>query len=197
MTFVNEKPRKRVLFLVVIIGLSLLFSTAALAGPFTPDTWCEAKGGTWSGTSGVSATGTCTFSPGTYPDSPLCPSGHTTLTFYVGGANGLSGCVAPAYSGPPSPGPATLGKCKLLSIDSPVAVGETFSATWIGGLESLRFRRTLAGPYFISPLAGTFHYENGHRAGDFSMFGLDRGRWEVTCWGSDGTFGTAKIVFVQ
>ena len=107
-------------------------------------------------------------------------------------------CVATSISAPaPSPGPAQLGKCKLLSIDNPVHIGTPFDASWIGRLDSIRFRQAGAGTVFIAPLAGTVHFEDGHRAAEFSPFGLDRGRWEATCWGPEGTFGTAKVVFVQ
>jgi len=105
--------------------------------------------------------------------------------------------VGASSSSSPGPGPTKLGKCKLLSIDSLLNIGTSFSASWIGTIDSIRFRQTGAGIIFVPLTAGTVHFEDGHRAGEFFAFGLDRGRWEATCFGPGGTFGTAKIVFVK
>ena len=109
-------------------------------------------------------------------------------------------CDAPPpdpKTNPSPPSAVELGKCKLISIDSVVNIGTPFAASWLGILESIRFRQLGAGLNFISPLSGSIHWENGFRAGDFSPFGLDRGRWEASCWGAGGTFGTPLIVFVK
>ena len=105
----------------------------------------------------------------------------------------------------PDPEPIIGNKCKLIKIDQTLSVGGTFRAKWIGIMQSIRFRRTLDGLVFLFPITGTLTYEKVHpehghlhRAADFKNgFQLDRGRWEATCWGPDGTFGTAFIVIVQ
>ena len=94
-------------------------------------------------------------------------------------------------------GPASLGKCKLLSIDSPVQVGEEFHATWVGRLDSIRFRQSGAGLHFQFPILGSAHFDDGARAARFSSTGLDRGRWLASCWGEEGTFGVEKAVLIQ
>lgn len=192
----NPKTLKVGMIILIALVFPFFAISESKAGPFTPDTYCESKGGSWSGSSGAFATGTCTFEPGTYPDTPLCPVDYTTLVLFDGGANGLHDCVAPPTS-LASPGPAARGKCKLLDIDNSLQVGHIFSAAWIGNLESIRFRQSSGATTFIQSVSGTEHFENGHRAGSFLASGLDRGRWEASCWGAEGTFGATKIVFIK
>jgi len=199
---ISHFKRKQIItgvFLALIITLSMQVSSARAGAESTT---CIGNGGSWSGDI-PSDVGTCSYPAGSLISLTNCssePEYSWVKTFYLGGTTS-SYCIIPAGNTNPSdshrPGPAALGKCKLLSVNTPIGLGSLFEASWIGKLDSIRFRQSGGTISFVSAIPGTIHFEDGHRAGTFHALGLNRGRWEATCWGPEGTFGTAKIVFIN
>ena len=185
--------------MLLVIVVALLSASDALAEATDgQDVDCEKKGGAWLGTSGPSATGTCAFPPGNIATIKNRGTDATYMEHYVDGRFDVWQCIS-TPSSPPASAPILQRnqRCKLLTIDSPLHIGTSASGSWIGVLDTICFRQTLGNTIFINPVAGTLHFESGHLAGEFSSFGLDGGRWEATCMGPAGTFGTAKVVFVK
>ncbi len=194
-----------------VFAISLLVATIALTNVSIAEAQglvgkaaCESDPDTtWNGAGGSVLTGTCTHTANGALALFHCGPDTIKIDVYVNGfiTSIFCGSIPSAPSSalaPTTPGPAQLGKCKLISIPSLIHVGTTFDASWIGRLDSIRFRQKRAGLVFISPITGTVHFDDGHLTGEFSsLFVLDRGRWEATCWGQTGTFGSVKIVFVQ
>lgn len=205
MTISPLKISKVFAIALLVLAIALANASLAEANGLLGKAKCKSVPDTkWKGDGGSNLTGTCTHAANSNFALFHCGADTIKIDVYVDGSITSIFCgsvpsspSSATSSTTTSPGPAQLGKCKLLSIDSMLHIGTNFDSSWIGKLDSIRFRRNMAGTVFVPPLAGTFHFEDGHRAGEFFTFGLDRGRWEATCWGSDGTFGTAFVVFVQ
>jgi hypothetical protein len=86
------------------------------------------------------------------------------------------------------------GRCKLTDIDSKIYIGQTFTATWLGRINNLRFRNA-DGVVFVSPLPGSGYFADGKANALFSLsdpaFGLlvAPGTYQVSCFGESGTVG--------
>jgi len=214
MFFSNKSFTKPFPLLFIFFVTSLLMISNVSAGASGPEAACEAAGGSWGdlfdtcfypnahslSVSNCDANGTDPEDIGIYSETFLGDKKVGEGCDYASDFDELVASHSSSSSssrGQPSPPQKRNLACKLLSIDSPIYVGDNYRASWVGVIESIHFRRSMAGTTFISPLAGSLHFDDGHRAGDFSSIGLDRGRWEATCWGPGGTFGTAKVVFIQ
>ncbi len=200
------------LLLLAVLSLIILqsdfLSAENLRAPLTSrQTDCEGAGGSWVGSS--DELGTCTYpSNSAYaisncgPDHIYKETSHLEVFLCVSVKSSVKPSVV---SLPQEPEPEIGSKCKLVDIDRIFNVGGTFEAEWIGIMESIRFRQPGAGLEFITWVPGTLIFtlvdpEDDHlyRSAQFQNgFTLDRGRWEATCWGPEGTFGTAFIVNVK
>lgn len=204
-----------VLLAVILISQFEQSSAEIVDRPLlTSQSDCLSGGGSWSGSDDT--TGTCTYVANGALAINACGANQTYLVVYSLDPDFVlsvtSSCVAASAPSPSGlsyyerePEPEIGQKCKLIEIDSVLSVGGSFNAKWIGVLESIRFRQPLGGLVFITAIPGTLSYEQIHpghdalhRSADFQNgFKLDRGRWQATCWGPEGTFGTAFIINVQ
>ena len=180
-----------------------------IVSPVLSQATCTANGGSWSGISAIE--GTCTYAANSFYATINCGVDHTYFVTYGNDQDPEASCVyvepdvEVEVVVPKEPPPDYGQKCKLIQIDRVLKVGGTFNANWIGLMNSIRFRQPGAGLQFISMIPGTLTYEqvhpdhdHKHRAGDFENgFLLDRGRWQASCWGPEGTFGTPIIVHVK
>jgi hypothetical protein len=86
------------------------------------------------------------------------------------------------------------GRCKLTDIDTKIFIGQTFTATWLGRINNLRFRNA-DGVVFVSPIPGSVYFADGKAHALFSLsdpaFGLlvAPGNYQVSCFGESGTVG--------
>jgi hypothetical protein len=204
------------LILIILVVLAQFDASSARVVPsplFSSQSDCQAAGGSWSGSN--SNIGTCTYASNSGTATQACGANFIYKVTYDIDFVATNSCTADLSSSGGSSSSYASGteieepgdKCKLIEIDSQFAVAGTFHAKWIGVMGSIRFRQPLGGLEFISMIAGTLTYETVdpdhehdhlHRAADFrNGFILDRGRWEATCWGPSGTFGTAFVIYVQ
>lgn len=199
-----------ILLTTLLLGSQFEFGSAGMRGIplLSSKSDCEGMGGSWSGSS--DDVGTCTYAANSAVAIQACGSDHiyyeTIDPDFVKTTSCESLITSPEITwSEREPEPEIGSKCKLIEIDPILYVGRTFNAKWIGIMNSIRFRQAGAGLEFITMIPGTLTYEQVHpehdhlhRAGDFrNGFLLEPGRWEATCWGPEGTFGTAFVVTVQ
>lgn len=171
---------------------------------------CEANGGSWSGNNDF-------FGPCTYPTNSAfaiqhCGNNQTYTVIANPDESVDTNCTAivsgtTSSDDPPSDDPPIEydEKCKLIEIDPILNVGGTFNAKWIGLMTSIRFRQPLGGLQFITMIPGTLTFEQVHPGHEYMHFSayfqngflIDRGRWQASCWGPEGTFGAPIIVNVE
>lgn len=95
------------------------------------------------------------------------------------------------------------GRCKLTDIDPKIFIGSTFTATWLGKINNLRFRNADGVIVFVSPIAGSAYFADGKAHGLFALSDpllgvlLAPGKYTVSCFGESGTVGDEIKVTVS
>ncbi len=172
---------------------------------YTSNSDCVAAGGSWSGSD--DEIGTCTYPANSALAIQECGADLAFIVNFNRDESIVDYCAAIDPGTTPSSEPPIEyeKKCKLIEIDRVLHVGGTFNAKWIGLMTSIRFRQPLGGLQFITMNPGTLIYEPVHPGHDFKHFSayfqngflIDRGRWQASCWGPEGTFGAPIIVNVE
>jgi hypothetical protein len=194
----NQRPSPMLILALILAALFSFLPTSALAGPGLP--------GHWHGTPDPDACNT--FNDCIYIFD-ICYQGHNqTLGSHV--ADPLQHAVLVDMIGatfgncpPPPPVPLDLSeRCKLLGIDSPIVIGteHTFTASWLGNIESLQFKGK-NGVAYISAVSSPV-FIDGKKSASFSAMDsagfslLSPGTYQASCIGSDGTLGDSISVTV-
>ncbi len=208
----NIKNSKHLLFVLILVGLMAILQINSASADivdrprFSTKTVCQADGGSWSGNN--DNFGTCTYPANGAFAIQHCGDDHTyTVTANLDESTDTS-CSLIAGSTTTSSNEPPIEyeeKCKLIEIDPILHVGGTFNAKWIGLMTSIRFRQPLGGLQFITMIPGTLTYEQVHPDHQYMHYSayfqngflIDRGRWQASCWGPEGTFGAPIIINVH
>lgn len=189
----GDKVRRAFTIFILTAYLIFLFPTTALAGPGLP--------GHWHGSPDPDACNT--FDDCIYIFD-ICLNGHSqTLGSHVPDQiqhDVLVQMIGAYYGNCPPPPLTHSDRCKLLDIDSPIFIGSTFTANWLGNIQTIRFTGE-NGEAFIPPISPTQFSENS-KAGVFSTMDssglalLAPGKYQVNCFGAEGTVGESLSVTV-
>ena len=179
--------------LIIVFLLSIAATTPAYAGPGVP--------GHWHGSPDPDA---CNSFNDCIYIFDICLNGHSqTLGSHVPDQiqhDVLVQMIGAYYGNCPPPLLTHSDRCKLVDVDSPIAIGLTFTANWLGNIQSLRFTGE-NGEAFISPISPT-QFSEYKKTGVFSTMDssglalLAPGKYQVNCFGSEGTVGESISVTV-
>lgn len=170
------KVNKRFVTLGLVLALCLAALPTGAAFADADTVGCGDNGGTWTDTG--AGTGTCSYPPDTFGSQFACLNDiGSAVYYYQNTGEGLQFlnyvCFTPVY-------PFThTDICKLLDIDAQFGIGQLFRASWIGRLQSLRFRGN-RGTYFVAPISRG--WIPGAHVGTFTAY-LPEGTYWVSCVG--------------